>query len=115
MNIYKDIAHAFCQSLEEYYEPSQSKYKKAQEEIENYSRTAKIEENNNKKGDDEDSDYSGDELEIENNGNGGNGNGGNNKKSVDAKEPRDTTGEKNLLIKKKIPMSLNKNSKKGGK
>ena len=82
------------------------KYKKAQEEIENYSRTTKIEENNNKK-DSEDSDYSGDELEIENNGN--------NKKSVDAKEPRETTGEKNLLIKKKIPMSLGKNTKKGGK
>lgn len=48
MNIYKDIAHAFCQSLEEYYEPSQVKFKKAMEELENLSRNPKADENHKK-------------------------------------------------------------------
>lgn len=42
MNIYKDIAHAFCQSLEEFYEPSQAKFKKALEELDSYNRTSKL-------------------------------------------------------------------------
>ena len=57
LSIYREIAHAFCQSLEEYYEPSQVKVKKAMEEMENYARNARIEESGKNS---EDSDYSGD-------------------------------------------------------
>lgn len=48
VNIYRDIANAFCQSLEEYYEPSQNKYKKALEELDSLSRNPKQDENNKK-------------------------------------------------------------------
>lgn len=33
VNIYREIANSFCQSLEDYYEPSQVKVKKAVEEL----------------------------------------------------------------------------------
>ena len=49
INIYRDIANAFCQSLEEYYEPSQNKYRKALEELENLSKNPNKADDNNKK------------------------------------------------------------------
>ena len=42
LNIYKDIAHGFCQSLEDYYEPTQAKVKKAMDQLESFARNLKI-------------------------------------------------------------------------
>lgn len=57
LNIYREIANSFCQSLEDYYEPSQAKVKKATEELENYARNPRLDESGKNS---EDSDYSGD-------------------------------------------------------
>jgi cytosolic carboxypeptidase protein 2/3 len=61
LNIYREIANSFCQSLEDYYDPTQAKVKKAVEELENYARNPRLDESGKNT---EDSDYSGDENEI---------------------------------------------------
>lgn len=66
--IYREIAESFCQSIMDYYEPEQVKYKEAYEDVQNYLKNNKqVEE----KGDEEDSDYSSSEEEKE--GQGGEG------------------------------------------
>lgn len=52
--------------MEDYYEPSQGKVKKAVEELESYARNPRLDESNKNT---EDSDYSGDENEIVDNDN----------------------------------------------
>jgi hypothetical protein len=47
-NIYRDIAYAFCQSLDEYYEPTQTKFKRAMDELENISKNPRADDNYNK-------------------------------------------------------------------